>query len=255
MKNKTGKNDYIIRYQVKTVENFRLFGEEFVKNNKNNCKIIFYGEKKDLSEFYYDIIGDKEKKKVVVIKLRIVKDLIDMSYMFYGCDSIISLHSVARLKELKMELNKKPENLEGSLSLSLNKELALKNSKLEEQNLKDSQNNIFGIDSLLSLSGIKNNNNNILTESNQNFISKVVDNLSQKRNRDLSDLDTKNVIRMDFMFFECKSLISLPDISLWNTSSVNDFSQMFYGCCSLTSIPDISKWNTSKAVKMSGMFL
>ena len=63
MKNKTGKNDYIIRYQVKTVENFRLFGEEFVKNNKNNCKIIFYGEKKDLSEFYYDIIGDKEKKK------------------------------------------------------------------------------------------------------------------------------------------------------------------------------------------------
>ena len=41
-------------------------------------------------------------------------------------------------------------------------------------------------------------------------------------------------------FFECKSLISLPDISIWNTSNITDFSYLFSGCNSLLSLPDIS---------------
>ena len=47
------------------------------------------------------------------------------------------------------------------------------------------------------------------------------------------------------MFYECKALISLPDISKWNTSNVRDMSYMFYECTSLISLPDISKWDTS----------
>ena len=47
------------------------------------------------------------------------------------------------------------------------------------------------------------------------------------------------------MFFRCKSLISLPDISNWNTSNVTKMSYMFYECNSLTSLPDISNWKTS----------
>ena len=46
------------------------------------------------------------------------------------------------------------------------------------------------------------------------------------------------------MFLECNSLISLPDISKWNTSNVNDMSEIFRECNSLISLPDISKWNT-----------
>ena len=55
------------------------------------------------------------------------------------------------------------------------------------------------------------------------------------------------------MFYECNSLISLPDISNWNTSNVKNMSNMFYGCNSLISLPNISKWNTSNAENISNM--
>ena len=48
------------------------------------------------------------------------------------------------------------------------------------------------------------------------------------------------------MFYECKSLISLPDISKWNTSNVRDMNNLFDGCKSLISLPNISKWDISK---------
>jgi len=66
-----------------------------------------------------------------------------------------------------------------------------------------------------------------------------------------------NVKDMSYMFYECSSLSSLPDISKWNTnkaSRVTHMSYMFSGCLSLSSLPDISKWNTNKVTNMSDMF-
>ena len=56
------------------------------------------------------------------------------------------------------------------------------------------------------------------------------------------------------MFRGCNSLLSLPDISKWNTSNVNDMSGMFYECNSLISLPDISNWNLCRVISMSHMF-
>ena len=64
-----------------------------------------------------------------------------------------------------------------------------------------------------------------------------------------------NITDMSKMFYECTSLISLPDISKFNTSNITDMSGIFGYCLSLTSLPDISKWNTSSVTNMSGMFL
>ena len=64
-----------------------------------------------------------------------------------------------------------------------------------------------------------------------------------------------NITDMSKMFYECTSLISLPDISKFNTSNITDMSGIFGYCLSLTSLPDISKWNTSNVTNMSGMFL
>ena len=58
---------------------------------------------------------------------------------------------------------------------------------------------------------------------------------------------------MKDMFYGCSSLLSLPDISKWNTSDVIDISGMFYNCSSLTSFLDISKWNTFNATNMKSM--
>ena len=52
------------------------------------------------------------------------------------------------------------------------------------------------------------------------------------------------------MFHGCNKLISLPDISKWNTSNVTDLSGMFYRCNSLISLPDLSKWNTSNVTNL-----
>jgi surface protein len=71
---------------------------------------------------------------------------------------------------------------------------------------------------------------------------------------DLSFFNISNVNNMSYMFCECISLQSLPDISKWNIKNVNDISYMFFGCNSLESLPDISKWDTKNVNNMSGMF-
>ena len=42
---------------------------------------------------------------------------------------------------------------------------------------------------------------------------------------------------ISFMFCDCNTLFSLPDISKWNTSNVNDMENMFNGCKQYLNIP------------------
>ena len=70
----------------------------------------------------------------------------------------------------------------------------------------------------------------------------------------ISNWNTIKVIDMSFLFYNCYLLESLPDISKWNTSNVKDMSFMFYGCSSLTSLPNISNWNTKSVINMRAMF-
>ena len=64
----------------------------------------------------------------------------------------------------------------------------------------------------------------------------------------------KNFNDMSFMFHRCSSLLSLPDISKWNTSNVTNFRCMFSNCSLLSSLPDISEWDTSNVIKMDHLF-
>ena len=71
---------------------------------------------------------------------------------------------------------------------------------------------------------------------------------------DISKWNTSNVINMSYIFYDCKSLKSLPDISKWNTNNVTNMSHMLFRCESLISLPDISKWNTNNVTNMNYMF-
>ena len=71
---------------------------------------------------------------------------------------------------------------------------------------------------------------------------------------DISKWDSKNITDMNCMFSNCILLKSLPDISKWDTSNVSNMSYLFYYCESLESLPDISKWNTINVSNMSYMF-
>ena len=59
---------------------------------------------------------------------------------------------------------------------------------------------------------------------------------------------------MRYMFCNCSSLISLQDISKWDTKNVLAMCEMFKDCSSLTSLPDISKWDTKNVWNMESMF-
>ena len=45
---------------------------------------------------------------------------------------------------------------------------------------------------------------------------------------------------MNYMFNECSNLLSLPDISKWNTNNLINMSDMFSGCSKISSLSDIS---------------
>ena len=59
---------------------------------------------------------------------------------------------------------------------------------------------------------------------------------------------------MSYMFSECNSLISLPDISKWNTSNVLSMKNIFSHANALIFLPDISKWNLNNVTDLSYMF-
>ena len=46
-----------------------------------------------------------------------------------------------------------------------------------------------------------------------------------------------------FLFFDCSSLIKIPDISKWEVDNVINIKSMFCYCSLLSFLPDITKWN------------
>jgi surface protein len=69
-----------------------------------------------------------------------------------------------------------------------------------------------------------------------------------------NNLNTSKVIDTSYMFYECKQLFELSDISKWDTSKITDMNSMFKGCEQLSKIPNISQWDTSKVTDMNSMF-
>ena len=46
---------------------------------------------------------------------------------------------------------------------------------------------------------------------------------------------------MNSLFYGCKSLTSIPDISKWNTNKIKDMGNLFNGSENATELPEISK--------------
>ena len=88
----------------------------------------------------------------------------------------------------------------------------------------------------------------IFVENNKNICKMIIDNNEYeirekfvvKNYNNYKKLKIKlkginNITNMSFMFRECSSLFSLPDISKWNTNNVTNMSYMFSKCSSLSS--------------------
>ena len=86
-----------------------------------------------------------------------------------------------------------------------------------------------------------------------NFFILKYKNFSIKFNPNIDD-NIKKDLNLSYVFYNCESLETLPNISKWNIDNAISLKGMFYNCESLKSIPDISKWNTSNVIEMNEIF-
>ena len=204
-----------ISYKIDINENeVKIFGNEFVQNNKNICKLIYNNEEYDLVENFGNFNHNQE---ILHIKLKGIKNITNASYMFYECLSFITISNISKWDTSKVTDMRSMFN--GCKNLQSLPDL----SHFNTRNVKDMYCMFYECSSLVSLP-------------------------------DISQWNTINVKNMSGMFERCSSLIELPDLSNWNTQNVTDMSSMFSKCSMLTRLPDISRWNINNVNDMYGMF-
>ena len=83
-----------IIYDIKRNEKYiKLFGSDFVRNNKNICKMIINNKEYEIREKYYINNNNDDKLN---IKLKGINNVTDMSSMFSGCSSLSSLPDISK---------------------------------------------------------------------------------------------------------------------------------------------------------------
>ena len=210
---------------------------------------------------------NNEIKKLMNI-LNEVMNKINMLYKIYE-DLINNYDNKNRNYEIIYNINK----------ISYN-EIINELNKISECDIKEKYNNIYNIYRKMEIDEIniiynikdlnivqlfgedfvrryKNTNLKLIIEGKeQDLINEKYTNLliNKKETLQIKLKGINNITDASYMFNNCKSLISLPDISKWNTSNIINMSNMFAGCVSLISLPDISKWNTYNIDNMSCMF-
>ena len=218
------KNEITIIYKNNQHGKFRLFSENFVKNNKENCYLLINNKKFSLCEFFP--IDCKEDN--IKIKLIENKKITNMSYMFDGSGSLSSLpdiwkwntNNVTNMRYMFFDCR----------SLSSLSDI----SNWNTTNVID-MNHMFAIClSLSSLPDISNWNTTNVIDMGACFFS-CYRLLSLP---DISNWNTKNVKYMNSMFSGCQSLMSLPDISKWNTTNIINMDCIFYECKQNLNIPE-----------------
>jgi len=70
----------------------RILGKNFVKQNKNNCKIIYNNKKYKLKEYLNEIDDNyNNNNKEIKLKINGINNIIDFSDMFHGCFHLLSV--------------------------------------------------------------------------------------------------------------------------------------------------------------------
>ena len=88
-------DEIIIRYKInKFDKEIKIFGSNFINNNRNKCKIIYEEKEYEIKEKWN--IDDKIKNEILEIKLKGINNITDMSCMFNGCPNLSSLPDISK---------------------------------------------------------------------------------------------------------------------------------------------------------------
>ena len=260
-----------LKYKIEDKnKEIKIFGSEFVKNNINKCKIIIKGEEIKLLE-NYKVEEEEINENFLYVKLIFNESIDNISSIFDGCKSLISISDISRWDISKV--TKMDKCFNECISLESLPDI----SGWDISNVTTMEKLFSQCQSLKSLPDIGQWDTSIVSNMKYLFchcaalksLPKIGKwNLSNANNMfkmfgycqslsslpDISRLNIANVIDLGCLFEGCSSLVSLPDISKWDTSKVEDMASMFVDCHLLEKLPDISKWNTSNVVEMDNMF-
>ena len=193
-------------YKLTNENHIKLFDSRFVNRNKDKCKIIYNGKEYELTE-YFKFDNNYNQNDLIKIQLRINNNITNLSFMFQKCEELLSISDIL---------------FENSNITDIRKSFYENNSnnyreEYDNSDETDKTENFYN-DNLAVLNIQKNKNIFVYTETNDvNYLKEKI---------------LSNVTDMSYMFNGCSSLISLPDISKWDTKNVTNMSEMFYGCSS-----------------------
>ena len=126
----------------------RIFGETFVENNKEKCKLIYNGEEKELKEYYQEF----DNKDLIKFKLKFNNNTINMSCMFNGCDDIKSIKFEGNTNEIDIGSNNNSiNNSQENFTLDNNSNSLLSYSEDKEIFYNDEAELYKGIPSISSI--------------------------------------------------------------------------------------------------------
>ena len=245
-----------IIYKPKKNEKLKILGKNFIEYNKHNGSIIYNDKEYNLKEYLEEIDNNYNCQDSIEIKLKLNKNITDVSYMFHECNLLLSFSQILLLDNSNSETDS-----------------FFSNNSLTNPNFNDiaGRTEDSGQFTQTEISSITIKNTIDFTDKSDEFYQeKFQELLPILRLNNLSNIfygcnslislpdigkwNIENVTDMSCIFQGCKSLLFLPDISLWNTSKTTKMNSMFHGCNSLLSLPDISKWNTSNVIYMGEMF-
>jgi surface protein len=237
-----------IKYKTNN-KNLRLFGKQFVENNIDKCKLIIDNEEQELKEFIFIKVHKPKKPKkkeeskpgITKVKKNISKsdfilsnkktkrfeeddelevnligaeNIIDMSYMFSKCSSLISLDfsdwKTSNIENMRYMFN------HCDCTSFPNEISNIDTSKVTNMSF------IFNkCDSLLLLPDISNWNT-----SNVRYMNNMFEECESLKKLNITKFETKNVKYMNSMFKNCSKL-QILDVSNFNTQNVLDMNRMF----------------------------
>ena len=151
----------------------RLFGNYFVNNNKEKCKIIYNNKEYELKEYFNDIDKEYNNKNEIKIKLKGINNVTNMGTMFLGCDTLSSLSNI---------------------------------SNWDTSKVTDMHSMFSGCKILSSLPDISNWDTSKVTDMTCMF--RNCNNLSSLP--DISKWNISKVTNMNFMFSGCDKLLNIP---------------------------------------------
>ena len=227
-------------YMLNSNKKIQIFNSIFVEKNKSSCNIIYNDKKYELSEFFEIPKNDENNNDLIQIKLIGIKNIVDISAIFYGCRSLLFLPDILKI-DISKYIDLKFLFAECHFLSYISKGISNWNTS-NITNLSFLFSNCY---SLLSIPDISNWN----TKNVQKIIA-TFQGCPIKCLPDISKWNTENVFDMCFLFSNCHLLVSMPDISKWKINKVMDMSYLFDNCSSLKFLPDISKWKTNTVLNM-----